>query len=781
MLHDDCAPEPGCLATLLTAADASPSAGVLGPLALDWDDPRLVVEAGLSTDASGHRQTGIGPSELDWSRLGRGHGTSRAPRCSPCPRPGMLVRRELWERLGGFDPAIPLLREDIDFGWRANRAGRSCCACPPRGMRHVRAVPAGCAASTRHGAAAAARGRPGAGAADLPGQLLDAVVRARRAPAGRALPAARARLRHAAPARREPRRARRARLPARRRRRAARRPGRSGGAAVEVRSVRGLFTSTADPAAQRAAGRGRAPGAPPAPGRRRARPAARTGEPRRHLVRRRPGNPSPRAGRSARRRCPPGVDGRPRRPAGLRRPPAAVAVALPLPDTGCRTGCGPRPARVPRRCRATGRRAAQPDLVIVEVDRARLARQVLLVAAGRCSCVALLGLGAVAQRRPARPRPRRRPAAAGRPASPRPGRPTSPPGTRWPAARPRPPRPRSRSSAGSARCSRARRRARGGGRAAVRRPAARRARRVRGHPPACRWTAGCARSSRPRTRCCRPRPPRSRRAGWTWSSRTSCCRRSSPGIIALLGRARTDSTRWLSIAAASAFGLAVLGAFSPLVHLLLVVYALAGFVLVPGRRGYRRRRVTALFMVVLMPLALLLPWPAVLIQHPGVVVHGVGAQVGTVDVTLVELAGARPGRAGRVAVRRAGGRVAALVGARGAAAAAAAARARAGGARRARRVAGAGGAAVPLTGGPAQPGWAGPGLLLAGWGLLLALLGACRTGRGERRSPGTAPARGSRPGSGWPVSRARGGRGARRAGRAAGRRARAAARDDAVP
>ena len=58
VLHDDCAPDPDCLATLLTAAEASPSAGVLGPLALDWDDPRLVVEAGLSTDASGHRQTG---------------------------------------------------------------------------------------------------------------------------------------------------------------------------------------------------------------------------------------------------------------------------------------------------------------------------------------------------------------------------------------------------------------------------------------------------------------------------------------------------------------------------------------------------------------------------------------------------------------------------------------------------------------------------------------------------------------------------------------------------
>ena len=143
VLHDDCAPDPDCLATLLTAADASPAAGVLGPLALDWDDPRLVVEAGLSTDASGHRQTGIGPSELDWSRLGRGHGFGQSTEVLAVPSAGMLVRRELWERLGGFDPEIPLLREDIDFGWRANRAGEVVLCVPAARLRHVRAMPAG--------------------------------------------------------------------------------------------------------------------------------------------------------------------------------------------------------------------------------------------------------------------------------------------------------------------------------------------------------------------------------------------------------------------------------------------------------------------------------------------------------------------------------------------------------------------------------------------------------------------------------------------------------------
>src|SRR5699024_6959338 len=56
VLHDDCAPEPACLDILLRAAEASPAAGVLGPLTVDWTDPRLVVDAGVSTDASGHRR-----------------------------------------------------------------------------------------------------------------------------------------------------------------------------------------------------------------------------------------------------------------------------------------------------------------------------------------------------------------------------------------------------------------------------------------------------------------------------------------------------------------------------------------------------------------------------------------------------------------------------------------------------------------------------------------------------------------------------------------------------
>ena len=62
-----------------------------------------------------------GGSEVDWSRFGRDY--EQSTEVLAVPSAGMLVRRELWEKLGGFDPAITLLREDIDFGWRVQLAG----------------------------------------------------------------------------------------------------------------------------------------------------------------------------------------------------------------------------------------------------------------------------------------------------------------------------------------------------------------------------------------------------------------------------------------------------------------------------------------------------------------------------------------------------------------------------------------------------------------------------------------------------------------------------------
>ncbi|MDQ3150697.1 MAG: glycosyltransferase, partial [Actinomycetota bacterium] len=137
LLHDDCAPEAACLDALLSVAELSPSAALLGPLCVDWADPRRVVEAGLSTDASGHRQTGIDAVELD---LGQFEQNVEVLAVSSA---GALVRRAVWTSLGGYDPDLPLLRDDLDFGWRVNQTDHVVLCVPAARLRHVAALGSG--------------------------------------------------------------------------------------------------------------------------------------------------------------------------------------------------------------------------------------------------------------------------------------------------------------------------------------------------------------------------------------------------------------------------------------------------------------------------------------------------------------------------------------------------------------------------------------------------------------------------------------------------------------
>lgn len=133
LLHDDSAPEPECLEHLLRAAGEDSSAALLGPLGLDWADPRLVVDAGLSTDASGHRQTGIGRSELDPELVG---GAPPASGALAVATAGALVRRDVFEQLNGFDLDLAD-NVDIDLGWRINLDGHGVRWAPAARMRHA--------------------------------------------------------------------------------------------------------------------------------------------------------------------------------------------------------------------------------------------------------------------------------------------------------------------------------------------------------------------------------------------------------------------------------------------------------------------------------------------------------------------------------------------------------------------------------------------------------------------------------------------------------------------
>ena len=134
LLHDDCEPDPGALAALLRTAESSPSAAIIGPKLRSWYDHRQLLEVGVSIARSGRRWTGLERREQD-----QGQHDQVRPVLSVSSA-GMLVRRDLWEELGGFDRRLPLMRDDVDFCWRAQAAGHTVLIAPDAVLRHAEAA-----------------------------------------------------------------------------------------------------------------------------------------------------------------------------------------------------------------------------------------------------------------------------------------------------------------------------------------------------------------------------------------------------------------------------------------------------------------------------------------------------------------------------------------------------------------------------------------------------------------------------------------------------------------
>ena len=90
---------------------------MLGPKVMDWADRQVILEAGVTIDTAGRRITGIEPREVDQGQ----HDGDRD--CLAVSSPGMLVRRDVWDEVGGFDTSMTLFREDVDLCWRVHAAG----------------------------------------------------------------------------------------------------------------------------------------------------------------------------------------------------------------------------------------------------------------------------------------------------------------------------------------------------------------------------------------------------------------------------------------------------------------------------------------------------------------------------------------------------------------------------------------------------------------------------------------------------------------------------------
>lgn len=134
LIHDDCAPAPTALAELLAAVEDKPQVVMVGPKLLGWHDRTHLLEVGISIAGNGARWTGLEPLEYD---QGQHDGVHDVLSVSTA---GALIRRDVFEELGGLDPNLTLFRDDVDFGWRARVAGHSVIAASSAVAFHAQAA-----------------------------------------------------------------------------------------------------------------------------------------------------------------------------------------------------------------------------------------------------------------------------------------------------------------------------------------------------------------------------------------------------------------------------------------------------------------------------------------------------------------------------------------------------------------------------------------------------------------------------------------------------------------
>jgi len=117
LIHDDLSLHRDALENLLTEIEAKPNVAMAGPKLLGWHDRTHLLELGISIAANGNRWTGLETNEYD---QGQRDGVHEVLSVSSA---GALIRRDIFEQLGGFDPNLDLFRDDVDFGWRVHSAG----------------------------------------------------------------------------------------------------------------------------------------------------------------------------------------------------------------------------------------------------------------------------------------------------------------------------------------------------------------------------------------------------------------------------------------------------------------------------------------------------------------------------------------------------------------------------------------------------------------------------------------------------------------------------------
>ena len=136
ILHDDLMVSPESLHHMLVEVSRPPQADVCYPTLLRparRNYPDVIDEQGQTLTSTGSRVLPVidkGDINQHQSDPVTVLGGSTA---------GMFLSVAAWRRVGGFDPALPLFRDGVDLGWRANEAGLVVRTAPSCALHHRQA------------------------------------------------------------------------------------------------------------------------------------------------------------------------------------------------------------------------------------------------------------------------------------------------------------------------------------------------------------------------------------------------------------------------------------------------------------------------------------------------------------------------------------------------------------------------------------------------------------------------------------------------------------------
>ncbi|QIM19270.1 glycosyltransferase family 2 protein [Leucobacter coleopterorum] len=136
LLSEDSCPEPEALEHILNRVQRAPSVVVAGPKLVDWDHPDRIIELGQSLTRYGARWT-LRRQELDQQQYDHMQDVLGV---GPV---GMLIRRDVWDQLGGLDPALTVYDDALDFCVRARLAGHRVEVAPESRVRFAQSGVAG--------------------------------------------------------------------------------------------------------------------------------------------------------------------------------------------------------------------------------------------------------------------------------------------------------------------------------------------------------------------------------------------------------------------------------------------------------------------------------------------------------------------------------------------------------------------------------------------------------------------------------------------------------------